>query len=128
MAKTTIEQLISASGSFDYLISRRERLSGKVNYQLSKNIKPVKDELDAYNEARKGIIKKYANKDENGEPVIISNEYDIPKELKKEFDAEIDELMNTEVDIQVKMIKLDDLESAGLSAADYFNLDYMIEE
>ena len=77
---------------------------------------------------RKAIVKKYANLDENGEPVVIGDNYDVPNEKLKDFEREIKELGEQEVNTAWKMIKLDDLESAGLAPIDYYNLDFMIEE
>ena len=120
--------LLEGKSSFAYLVSQRDKLSGKVNYQISKNIKPYNDEIEAYDEARKAIVKKYANLDENGEPVVIGDNYDVPNEKLKDFEREIKELGEQEVNTAWKMIKLDDLESAGLAPIDYYNLDFMIEE
>lgn len=128
MEKLTLNVLLEGKSSFAYLVSQRDKLSGKVNYQISKNIKPYNDEIEAYDEARKAIVKKYANLDENGEPVVIGDNYDVPNEKLKDFEREIKELWEQEVNTAWKMIKLDDLESAGLAPIDYYNLDFMIEE
>ena len=128
MEKLTLNVLLEGKSSFAYLVSQRDKLSGKVNYQISKNIKPYNDEIEAYDEARKAIVKKYANLDENGEPVVIGDNYDVPNEKLKDFEREIKEFGEQEVNTAWKMIKLDDLESAGLAPIDYYNLDFMIEE
>ena len=128
MEKLTLNVLLEGKSSFAYLVSQRDKLSGKVNYQISKNIKPYNDEIEAYDEARKAIVKKYANLDENGEPVVIGDNYDVPNEKLKDFEREIKELGEQEVNTAWKMIKLDDLESAGLAPIVYYNLDFMIEE
>lgn len=128
MEKLTLNVLLEGKSSFAYLVSQRDKLSGKVNYQISKNIKSYNDEIEAYDEARKAIVKKYANLDENGEPVVIGDNYDVPNEKLKDFEREIKELGEQEVNTAWKMIKLDDLESAGLAPIDYYNLDFMIEE
>ena len=128
MEKLTLNVLLEGKSSFAYLVSQRDKLSGKVNYQISKNIKPYNDEIEAYDEARKAIVKKYANLDENGEPVVIGDNYDVPNEKLKDFEREIKELGEQEVNTAWKMIRLDDLESAGLAPIDYYNLDFMIEE
>ena len=128
MEKLTLNVLLEGKSSFAYLVSQRDKLSGKVNYQISKNIKPYNDEIEAYDEARKAIVKKYANLDENGEPVVIGDNYDVPNEKLKDFEREIKELGEQEVNTAWKMIKLDDLESTGLAPIDYYNLDFMIEE
>ena len=128
MEKLTLNVLLEGKSSFAYLVSQRDKLSGKVTYQISKNIKPYNDEIEAYDEARKAIVKKYANLDENGEPVVIGDNYDVPNEKLKDFEREIKELGEQEVNTAWKMIKLDDLESAGLAPIDYYNLDFMIEE
>ena len=52
----------------------------------------------------------------------------MPNEKLKDFEREIKELGAQEVNTAWKMIKLDDLESAGLAPIDYYNLDFMIEE
>lgn len=57
MEKLTLNVLLEGKSSFAYLVSQRDKLSGKVNYQISKNIKPYNDEIEAYDEARKAIVK-----------------------------------------------------------------------
>lgn len=124
----TLGELVGKKESFQYLISQREKLNGKVNYQLSKNIKPFDEELKAYEEARENLARKYANKDEKGNPVVIGGNYDIPYEVKAAFDKEIRDLQDTEIELSVKPIKIEDIENAGLSAIDYYNLKFMLEE
>lgn len=128
MAKMILKDLLESNNSFAFLVSQRDKLSGKINYQISKNIKPIDNELKAYEDARKAIVNRYANKDENGEAVIIGDAYDIPESALSEYMKELDELKETEVEFEIKKMKVDDLENAGLSALDYYNLDFMLEE
>lgn len=102
-------------------------LSSIVAYRIFKNIKALHEEITLYNETRKKLCFAYANKDDKGNPIIKNNSYDIPKDKKEQFDNEFQELINMEVDIDIKKIKLEDIDKAGLSPFQIESIEFMLD-
>lgn len=71
----------------------------KINRGKFNLLKLIKKKLDELNTDRADILKKYSNKDEDGEPIIIDNRYDLVEETEKEAYKELDELGKEKVTI-----------------------------
>ncbi len=89
-----------------------EYLPKKFSYFLAKNKKALKNEIDALQEAVKTspewleyeqkriqILVKYAEKDNNGEPIIRNNQYILNRELIFEATQEINDLVSEYKDV-----------------------------
>lgn len=63
---------------------------------------------------RRDIILKYAEKDENDNPIIENNNVKIKEETLEQAQNELDELSNFEVEIPDRMITEKELEAADL--------------
>lgn len=80
----------------------------KLSFGISKNIKKLEREVEDYQKARIKICENLSNKDDEGKPSMIMKEdgtevYDISdRELLNE---EIEELLDTEVDIDIHMVE-----------------------
>ena len=104
-------------------------LRGKTAFQISKLLKRLEDELTFFNTTRVEIIKKYSETDENGELVQDENGNVKLKEDKlNEFNAEITELLNTEVEINCEKISLAAIEDLDFTPAEMTLLMPLIEE
>lgn len=117
----TLEELVGVSGSIRF------------KYAVSKNIKKISEDVSAIEKVRGEVIngfeekrielcQKYADKDENGEAKteneqfvgLVGNEEfeSAMKELNDEFKPkflELEEFLNSEVDVDWYKIKLDDI-------------------
>ena len=75
---------------------------------------------------RNDIVIKYAKKDDNGE--IISDENgNVKIENTNKFNEEIYELLNTEIDVEIKTISIDKLSDLKISPAEITSLLDVIE-
>lgn len=113
---------------------KKKSLPVKVSFAITRNIKKLASEAEAFDEARMGIIRKYAKKKDNGEydadaqgNVIIEN--------PNACNAEIKELCEERIDVvDFAMISLEELERCdgdqfdSLTPADVETLDFMISE
>ena len=102
-----------------------------IGHKIQRNFKKIKEALDEFEQSRMKLVDKYANKDENGKPIIIDNRFDIPD--KSLFDVEYNELLNVEIDIPFDTISftaLSDMEDSGkydsLTPREQAALDFMI--
>lgn len=108
-------------------ISRKE-LPIKVSYALAKNISKIEKELQIYNSERQKLLDKYCIKDENGEnKVDENNQLKIQEEYLKDWERDIKELQNIELEIDIHKFKINELDGYNMSPSELMVIDYMIE-
>lgn len=108
-------------------ISRKE-LPVKVSYALAKNIAKIEKELEIYNSERQKLLDKYCVKAENGEnKVYENNELKIQEEYLKDWNQDIKELQNIELEIDIHKFKIDELNGYNMAPSELIAIDYMIE-
>lgn len=104
-------------------------LRGKVAFQISKILKRLEDELTLFNNTRVDIIKKYSETDANGELIADENgNVKLKEETIAEFNKEITELLNMEIEIDANKIALKDIEDVDFTPAEMTLLMPLIEE
>lgn len=109
-------------------ISRKE-LPIKVSYALAKNISKIEKELDIYNSERQKLLDKYCIKDEHGEnKVDENNQLKIQEDYLKDWNQDIKELQNIELEIDIHKFKLEELNGYNMTPSELIAIDYMIEE
>ncbi|MBT2599079.1 MULTISPECIES: hypothetical protein [unclassified Oceanobacillus] len=99
--KLTVTELYNLSDGLKNILDKE--LPTSVAFSIQRNFKKVGDELTPSNEVRKNIIEKYKEKD-NGD-----GSFNIKKDKVELCKKEVNELMEQEVDIDLKRIKLSDL-------------------
>lgn len=108
-------------------ISRKE-LPIKVSYALAKNISKIEKELEIYNSERQKLLDKYCIKDEHGEnKVDENNQLKIQEEYLKDWEKDIKELQNIELEIDIHKFKLEELNGYNMTPSELIAIDYMIE-
>lgn len=108
-------------------ISRKE-LPIKVSYALAKNIAKIEKELEIYNSERQKLLDKYCVKAENGENKIDeNNQLKIQEEYLKDWNQDIKELQNIELEIDIHKFKLEELNGYNMTPSELIAIDYMIE-
>lgn len=127
--KITIRKILNDTNSL--AVISQKQLPIKVSYAIAKNIKKLENELKIYNEERQKLIDKYCIKDEEGNNVIDeNNNLKIADEHLDNWNKEINELMDIEVDIDIHKFNLDSLMNGNydMTPAELMIIDYMIEE
>jgi len=94
----------------------------KVTYAIRKNKAKLEAALKPYNEERDELLAKCID-----EEAQATGELKLKEECKVEWEAGIEELLNIAVDVDIHLIKLDDIADLDLSFADVDALDFMIE-
>ena len=108
------------------------KLPYKLAYAISKNLAKLEAEVKAIEETRLNIIQEYAVKDENGEPVIKENNYDLGNNVEV-FTEEFQNFMSTETEVDIftvpeAVLETDDSRFDVLTVAQIVALDFMIEQ
>lgn len=105
-------------------------ISPKVNYNVSRNKKILMEEIKEYQDEITKLQKEHCKLDENGELVVQDDSNEVTfksKEDGKAMTIAISEINNTECDLPIRMIKLDDI-TVSISQAEMDALEFMIEE
>lgn len=104
-------------------------LKGRAAFRVARLLRELEKEFTLFNEKRVELIREYAQKDENGE--IKSDEngnVTLEPERLNEFYQKLEELLNTEVEINAEKISIDDFGDVDFTPAQIINLEAFIEE
>ena len=66
-------------------------MSSVVAFRIGKNIKAIEGEVKVFDDVRTKLLEEFANKDENGKPIIDkdTNQYDVPSDKLEALEKEI---------------------------------------
>ena len=112
----------------------KKRLPIRVAHAIAVNIEEANAKYKVYEANRISMVEKYAEKDENGEPIIENNEYVVSDVNLEKANKEVEELINVEVEMPVTTVTLDDLakcdgsEFDSLTVAELIRINFMIEK
>ena len=127
MIKVRLREIIDSTDVLRKLAG--ESLRGRTAFQISKLLKKLEEELDLFNKTRVEIIKKYGEKDDNGELKTDDNgNVKIVEESASVFNQEMLDLLNQEIEINANPIALDDLENINFTPAEITILIPFIQE
>ena len=118
MKKTmTIKQIDNSATMLKNLQGLRKHWPVKVNYAIAKNLKTLLGEVDI------------------GNAVMDGDSYQFPEGKEQEVVKEIDEMYNMETDVDVHMIKMEDISVCdsdsrydGTTLEDIAAIEFMIED
>ena len=119
-------------GQLDFIISSlsnlvTKELPIKLSYRLSKLIKVLANEHELYNQNKNEIIKKYAEKDEEGNiKQLEDNKINILS--PNEYQRNLEELHLLGFEVLFEKIKIDELGDINISVQDLLNLDKFITD
>ena len=117
-------QLVNSIATLNKLLTCE--LNIKTQFNLDKNVKEIDKILESYNASRKKLIEKYCDKDEEGKPSIINNQYTF-KENLDEFNKEFNELNSIENDVKIIKFSIDELEGVKVNSTELASINYMIK-
>jgi hypothetical protein len=108
-----------------------KELPVKPAYWLARIAMKLETEIKTFEQARMGLINKYSNKDEKGNPAIKKtkdgqSQFDITD--VEGFEKEFNELNSQEIEIDIKPIKLADLGELNIKPVTLARLEKIIEE
>ena len=117
--KIKLRRLVESASSLGHL--SKQPCKAKIAFCLAKNIRLIQAELNAYEDARISLCKRYGKLNKE------TNSYEFEPEERRHFQAEFEDLLEIEVDIEVTRLKSSDLINLTLSAAELLVLDWLIE-
>lgn len=116
-----IKDLLASTNALSEL--SKEKLPAKTAYRVGKNLRLIQQELDHYETTRRGTIETF------GEPVEGQpGSFQVKKENLKVFEDSMNALLDTEVDIMLMGITVEDLGDCNLAPSVFASLHWMINE
>ncbi len=105
----------------------KEKLPVKLSWNLQKNIKKIFEEIQDFNDKINGFFREYGTLLEDGN---ITVDPKVSKEGYANFLKDRNELLDTDIELDLLLIPLVELEESGvkLSSEDLLLYSYMIEE
>ena len=100
----------------------------KLAWSIARLLKSAEAEIQSFNDTRMNLIKKYGEKDESGE--LVTDEKGnckINNEAVNEFSNELNDLVNTEVEINANKIDIKLLEDIDFTPSDMAALEPFVE-
>lgn len=115
--KVKIQDIVAAAPTI-------QKLSGislpvKVSYNIARNLKKIQRELEPFEKARIELVRKHGNEDEEGKLVV-------KEENMQEFYKEMTELLEEEIEIDIRSIDIEGLAKIELSPTEMQLIDFML--
>jgi len=127
MIEITLSELMDSASVMQELA--KKPMKTKAAFQTARLMREIEKEYSLFQESRKGLIDKYADKDENGAPKADENgNYTVPKESIEEFNKELKEMLDQTLSLNVEPISIEDLGDADFTPADMMLLAPFMKE
>lgn len=126
MIEVQVKDIVNSAEIFSAL--SQKKLNMRMAYQLAKIIKEVQKEFELFQETRMKLINEYAERDEDGQlRVDENNNFTIPKEKIQDFQKELNELLEMQVELQINKINLDELEDVEFTPMELIKIEKFVE-
>ena len=126
MIKVKISDLLNSTDTLQKLA--KKDFKAKLAWSISRLLKSAETEIQSFNETRMNLIRKYGEKDENGELVTDENgNCRIENDSLNNFTNELNELIATEVEINANKINIEQLEDLDFTPSDMAILEPFVE-
>ena len=126
MIQVKIADLLNSTETLQKL--SQKDFKAKLAWTIARLLKSAENEIQSFNDTRMNLIKKYGEKDENGELITDENgNCKINQEDIDIFSKELNELMDSEVEINANKMKMDLLENIDFTPSDMAVLEPFVE-
>ena len=126
MIKVKISDLINSTETLQKL--SQKDFKAKLAWSIARLLKAAEAEIQEFNTARMNLIKKYGEKDENGELITDDKgNCKIENDVLTEFSEELNELINTDVEINANKIDIELLTDIDFTPSDMAILEPFVE-
>lgn len=127
MIETSIKDIIGGKEVFKRLAEMP--LNIKVAYNIARIIREIEKENKTFEETRQKLLFKYGEKDSSGQLIINQNNQItiIPDQIKN-YNKEIQELLDEKIKLNVEPINLNDLGEIQITPAEIYQINMFIKE
>lgn len=105
-----------------------EKFKAKLSWAITRILKAADNEIKEFNDTRYELIQKYGEKDENGN-LITDDQGNVKINANgiADFSNQLNELLDTTVEINANKIKMSDLENVDFTPDDMIVLEPYID-
>lgn len=100
---------------------------GAMTFKITRLIRELDKEISIFEEARNKIANEYAERDEEGNFVIVDNNIKIQEDKIQQCNEELMSLMNTEIEINADKIPVSAFDDIEISPSQAIIIDELIE-
>lgn len=127
MIKVKLGDIVNSVDTFQAIM--QQSFKGSLAFKIARLARELNKEMETFNEQRRKIINEYSLKDENGEvkPDENGNIQIIPDRIN-EFNAEFNNLLGTEVEINADKLPMDKIDDFEISPQQMLNIEIFFEE
>ena len=126
MIKVKISDLLNSTETLQKL--SQKDFKAKLAWSVARLLKAAEAEIQSFNETRMNVIKKYGNKDENGELITDDKgNCKIEDAHLADFTSELNDLIGQEVEINANKININDLDDCNFTPAEMTQLEPFIQ-
>ena len=128
MIEITLKDLLDSTEVLKKL--SQKQLKGKTAYKVARILREVESEFNLFDETRRNIVQQYGEKDENGNLKINmkTNEYIFSEENLKIVTDEINNILASNVNLNVNKIELNEIENIDFTPAEMMLIQAYVEE
>ena len=119
---TKLGQIVNAQEGLEILVNLK--FKAKKLFEVSKFVELATKEIESFNKVREEKIKQYGEKIEVDGKELFS----VSEDNKDTFLSEITDLLETEIEIDVPEIRLEDFGDVEMSPKQYLSLKWFIKE
>ena len=126
MITVKIANLLNSTEVLQKLANKE--LKARLAWSVARLLKAADQEIQEFNETRMNLIRKYGEKDTNGE--LITDEKGnckIPDDVINTFTNELNDLVSSEVEINANKININDLENLDFTPSEMTALEMFID-
>ncbi len=117
--KVKLSEIVNATGALNDLAG--QRLIARAGLQVGRVLKVITGELEVYEKSRAELVKEFGGV---ANPQTNIFDFEDPEGFAKEFQ----QLLDTEITLQVDKIKVTDLADCKLTVATMMQLAWLMEE
>lgn len=114
------------------VLREKKLFAGEVNIAIAKNNMSLETQIKHFEKGVKDLAERFVAKDVNGNPVIKNNKYTFETmEDENCYLKGVEELENTELELEIQMVKYDVLNDGKHdepTACDLVALNFMLED
>lgn len=126
MIKVKISELLNSTETLQKL--SQKDFKAKLAWSISRLLKTAENEIQAFNDTRMNLIRKYGEKDDNGELITDDKgNCKINSDCIEQFNKEFSELIDTEVEINANKLTFNMLENIDFTPSDMAILEPFVE-
>ena len=103
-----------------------KKLPVRLLWTINGNVKAIKSVLDRITEAEQKINEEYFNEEKSNS--TENGQLEIKAEYRQEFIDKKKQLMEIENEVEITMIKLDELESFNFVPSDFASIEFMVTD